>query len=136
MGRHFRPADIRPRLKIFLLTQTLDRGGAERQLATLATAAQRQGRDVVIGVFYRGGALEPELAASEVRMISLDKRGRWDILGFLARLHATLRRERPDILYSHLSAANLVAAARARDFSWDSVVDAYTGLYAELCAVT
>ena len=132
MGRHFRPADGDPRLKIFFLTQTLDRGGAERQLATLATAVRRQGRDVAIGVFYRGGALEPELAAGGVRVICLDKRGRWDILGFLARLHATLRRERPDILYSHLPAANLVAAAMGLLFRRMRVVWSIRASYMDL----
>ena len=96
-------------MRVFLLIQTLNHGGSERQLVTLARELERHGQDVTVGVFYQGGALESELIQAGVRVASLDKRGRWDIARFLWRIYRTVRRERPDVLYSVLPTANLVA---------------------------
>ena len=43
-----------------------------------------------------------------VRVGGLDKRGRWDLLGFLSRLVRLLREEKPDTLYAFLGSPNIL----------------------------
>lgn len=93
-------------MKILFLLRTLNRGGAERQLVLLARGLRQRGHEVAVAVFYPGGPLEAELRESKVPVISLGKRGRWDVLGFLTRLVRTVLHERPDVLHSYIS--NLV----------------------------
>ncbi len=93
-------------MKILFLLRALNCGGAERQLVLLARGLRQRGHDVAVAVFYPGGPLEVELRESAVPVISLHKRGRWDVLRFLARLVHTVLHERPDVLHSYIS--NLV----------------------------
>ena len=95
-------------MRILLLIRQLSVGGAERQVCLLATTLRQRGHEIKVAVFYGGGALEAELADAGIPLIDLGKRGRWDNAGFLWRLLRTLRRERPDILYSFLTVANLL----------------------------
>src|SRR5437667_4392449 len=48
-------APLQRPLRILFLVNWLGRGGAERQLATLAVGLAERGHDVAIGVFRRGG---------------------------------------------------------------------------------
>jgi len=95
--------------KIVFLARSLDRGGAERQLVALATALHRRGHAVLVIVFYPGTPLEAELTDAGVRVRSLDKSGRWDMLGFLRRLYQVLREERPEVLHGYLDIPNVSA---------------------------
>ena len=101
---------VRP-LRIVFLIRSLGYGGAERQLVVLAAALRARGHAVSVLTFYPNGELAPELRAADVRVRSLEKRGRWDIATFLARLHRALREEAPDVLHSYLVVPNIVAAA-------------------------
>jgi glycosyltransferase involved in cell wall biosynthesis len=96
---------------IFLLCRSLDIGGAERQLVQLALGLDRRGYKVTVGLFYCGGVLDRELTERGIPIVDLGKRGRWDFLGFLLRLRAALRAARPDLVYSFLGDANILAAA-------------------------
>lgn len=96
-------------MKVLLLIQNLARGGSERQLVVLAKGLREKGIDVAVGVFYTGGALEPELTRAGVRIIDLKKSGRWDLAGFLWRTRRAIAQEAPDVLYGFLPVANLVA---------------------------
>ena len=102
-------------LSVFLLVRSLDIGGAERQLTELALGLKRNGVKVAVGVFYGGGPLTAVLDQANVPIFDLAKRGRWDLAGFLIRLRRLLVKVRPDILYSFLGGANILAAA-ARPF--------------------
>jgi glycosyltransferase involved in cell wall biosynthesis len=95
--------------KLLFLARALDFGGAERQLATLASRLHRAGHDVRIAVFYAGGGLEAETRAAGVPIVDLSKGGRWDLLPFLWRLIRLLRAERPAILHGYLTVPNLLA---------------------------
>lgn len=95
---------------ILFLARSLDRGGAERQLVVLANGLAVHGHNVLVAVFYGGGAYESELAQGGVRIINLSKRGRWDILPFLYRLATLLRNEHPVVLHSYLCVPNILAA--------------------------
>lgn len=96
-------------MKILFLLRSFDYGGAERQLVLLSKGLQKRGHEVVVAVFYSGGPLEKELSNGGVPIRPLDKRGRWDVLGFLFRLAQVWREERPDILHSYLVGSNLLA---------------------------
>ena len=99
------------RLRLAFLVRSMERGGAERQLVVLARGLRSRGHDVAVLVFYAGGPLEGELRAGGVRVRAIGKRGRWDVVRFLARLHRVLREERPNVLHAYLPMSNVVAAA-------------------------
>jgi glycosyltransferase involved in cell wall biosynthesis len=102
---------IRGPLSIFFLVRSLEVGGAERQLAALAIKLRERGHKVRVGVFYRRGELAADLERCEVEIVDLGKTGRWDVLGFLVRTIRMLRACSPDVIYSFLGGANIVAAA-------------------------
>jgi glycosyltransferase involved in cell wall biosynthesis len=85
-------------------------GGAERQLADLVCGLQRRGHEVTLVTFYPGGGMLADVERAGVRVVSLDKTGRWDIPGFLFRLVRVLRRERPEIVHGYLGLANSLLA--------------------------
>lgn len=96
-------------IKVAFLIRSLDQGGAERQLATLIRRINKDRFEVTLITFYAGGQLGSQLAASKVRVLSLNKTGRWDIFGFLWRLVRELKKLRPDIVHSYLVEPNLAA---------------------------
>lgn len=95
-------------LKLAFLVRSLEVGGAERQLVVLAKGLRSRGHQVSVAVFYRKGPFVRELEESGIAVHDLRKGGRWDALGFLARLIALLRRERPEVLYTFLTASNIL----------------------------
>ena len=97
------------RLNVLFLTRSLELGGAERQLATLAPALVRRGHAVEVATFYGGGPLESELARGGVAVVDLAKRGRYDVGAFVARLVRTIRARSPDVVHGYLVAPNLLA---------------------------
>jgi glycosyltransferase involved in cell wall biosynthesis len=96
-------------IKLAFLIRSLDCGGAERQLVTLAKALDESLYDVTVFTFYPGGFFEKELAGRRVRCVSLVKRGRWDVFGFYRRFASQLRRLRPDVIYGYLDLSNLLS---------------------------
>jgi len=96
---------------IFLLVRSLDAGGAERQLVQLAIGLKERGYVVRVGVFYKQGPLLAELESRDIPVVDLGKKGRWDLLGFLFRVRHAIADAKPEIVYSFLGGANLVAAA-------------------------
>ncbi len=96
--------------RIILFIRSLNRGGAERQLVSLAVALHQRGHAVTVLVFYSDGDLERELHDAGVRVVILEKKGRWDIPRFLLRLVRAIRSERPQVLHSYMPAANVFSA--------------------------
>ena len=96
-------------MKVVFLVRSLEKGGAERQLVTLAKGLYKAGETVTVAVFYAGGELEPELEEAGIPICRLGKKGRSDIFGFWGRLIRFLRHENMDVLYSHLPGANILA---------------------------
>jgi glycosyltransferase involved in cell wall biosynthesis len=97
------------RLKLVLLIRSLTVGGAERQLVSLAKALDKKLFDITVVCLYGGGAFEDDLRTAGVPVISLGKKGRWEIFGFLKRLIAELRNLQPDILHSYMTFQNILA---------------------------
>lgn len=94
-------------MKIVILTRSLEVGGAQRQVVTLAGGLRERGHNVVVAVFYGGHVLERGLEEAGIPLCYLGKTGRWDVPGFLSRLIRFLRRERPDVLYAFQSGASI-----------------------------
>jgi glycosyltransferase involved in cell wall biosynthesis len=98
------------KLRVLFLARALDIGGTQRQLATLAVELRKRGHQVSIALFYSGGDLERDLLSGGVTLHQLNKKGRWDVLGFGIRLSRLLKTEKPVILYSYLPGPNVIAA--------------------------
>jgi glycosyltransferase involved in cell wall biosynthesis len=96
-------------MKILFLVRSLDCAGAERQLVLLANELARKGHAVAIAVCYSGGLLEKEVDTSRVHLIPLEKRSRWNLLGFFWTLLRVVRQEQPDVLHGWMSPSNLIA---------------------------
>ncbi len=108
-------ASLRPnskparRIKVVFLIRSLGVGGAERQLVELAKRLDPNVFEVAVLCFYSEGAFVNELLTAGVPVLSLQKKGRWEICRFLVRLARELREQRPDILHGYLTGPNLVA---------------------------
>jgi len=100
------------RLRICQLITELRPAGAERCVYELATRLDRSRFDVQVAAL-RGGEVADRLAAAGIRVTVLQMRGKWD-LGKLTRLPRLLRRERIDLLHTHLFHADLPGRPAAR----------------------
>jgi glycosyltransferase involved in cell wall biosynthesis len=114
------PAARRPRraagkpVAVLFLIRSLTTGGAQRQLIELVKNLDRSRVAVTVVTFYDGGALRPELERVEgVRLVSLHKRGRWDVLPFLYRLWSVVRRVKPRIIHGYMGTANELSSLMA-----------------------
>jgi glycosyltransferase involved in cell wall biosynthesis len=96
-------------VKILFLVRQLNIGGAERQLVIVANELASRGHEVVITSFYTGGALAKQLDAGRVRLISLEKRSRWDLIKMYVKVSRVMRQERPDILHGWMHTQNVIA---------------------------
>ena len=100
---------MKPPPNIVFLIRSLNYGGAERQLLTLAQHLDRTQFTPIVLAFYGGGPSAAGLNAAGVKVISLNKTGRWDLLGFAWRLAREIRRLQPQIIYSFMDLPNLCA---------------------------
>ncbi len=96
-------------MKIMFFLRSLNYGGTERQLVQLAKGLHHRGWPISVVLFYRGGAFQKELESAGVTIHSLKKRGRWDVIFFLVRLVALIRKEKPECIYSLLAVPNILS---------------------------
>lgn len=109
--------------KIFFLARSLESGGTERQLVTLAKGLDKNRLEVTVCLFYDQGELRKDLAGDKgVRLVSLDKKNRWDVAGFLARLALFLRKEKPHVIYAMLPVPNIISLVCAKAGSGAKIV--------------
>ncbi len=107
--------EIMGKIRLVLLARSLESGGTERQLVTLARTLDKSIFDVVVCLFYETGELLEDLKDQEgVRVYSLKKGGKLDVPGFLGRFISFLSREKPHVLYAMLPVPNLVGLLGAR----------------------
>lgn len=95
--------------KILFFIRSLNAGGAERQLVITAKGLAERGYKVTVLTFYAGGFYAEDIKDTKVQLLSLHKTGRWDVLSFLLRLRRVLCQQKPDIIYSFLNTANILA---------------------------
>jgi glycosyltransferase involved in cell wall biosynthesis len=96
-------------VRLLILVRSFEHGGAQRQIVGLAGGLARGGTPVTVATFYGTGELRGALQQTGVPLVCLDKRSRWDLVGFLGRLRRLVRAERPTVLHSYLDSANLAA---------------------------
>jgi glycosyltransferase involved in cell wall biosynthesis len=97
-------------VKLFFLIRSLNVGGTERQLIELLKGLDKSTFNITVGLFYDEGLLRKEIGEiTGVRLLSLSKKSRWDLLRFSFRLARVLSKLKPDILYSLLPEANITA---------------------------
>jgi len=97
-------------MNIMFLIPSLESGGAERQLVLLVNELSSRGHTVRVALFRASGPLLADLNPS-VQVVDLEKGGKADIFGFMARAIRVVRRIRPDVLCSFLGVPNIVATA-------------------------
>ncbi|MCG6552787.1 MAG: glycosyltransferase [Candidatus Magnetominusculus sp. LBB02] len=101
-------------IKVFFLIQTLDTGGAERQLIELVKALDKDKFTITVGAFHDGGAFRPELEGVDgVRVVSFGQRGRWDPVPVF-RILKEVRSFRPDIVHGYMGVSNEIGALAGR----------------------
>lgn len=99
-------------IRICFLMRQLNVGGAQRQLIELVKGLDKSTYNVTVVTFYSGGQLSPEMAAvTDVRLLSMNKGGRWDVIPFFARLVTVIRALQPDVLHGYLGVSNLLCVA-------------------------
>ncbi len=97
--------------RIVFLIRSLARsggGGAEKQLSTLAKALSLKGYEVSVLCFYPDADSETEFSGTSIKLRSLGKQDRWDMVGFFGRLLKQLKSLQPDVLHSYLPDSNIV----------------------------
>lgn len=101
--------------RILQVIPTLDRSGAEKQLALLAAGLPRDEFDTHVAVLTRDGPLRADLERAKVPTTLIGKRWKVDPGAYL-RLKRLIERLRPDLVHTWLFAAHCygrVAASRA-----------------------
>ncbi len=102
-------------IRILFIIRALHLGGAERQLIQLAGGLDKTRFAVTVATMYDGGELWHEIEARPgVTLVSLHKRGRWDLVPFGYRALRLVRRLHPDILHSYMGGSNELALVLGR----------------------
>ena len=97
-------------IRLCFLIRSLHGGGSERQLAELVRHLDATKFDISVLTFYPGGLFWNQVAETPgVRLVCLNKSGRWDLVAFSARLVHFLRRLRPEIVHGYGAVANELA---------------------------
>jgi glycosyltransferase involved in cell wall biosynthesis len=100
-------------IRVCHLIHSLQPGGAEELLLTLARAAPGAGIDVrVVSLLPARSRVAAELAASGVDVASIGLSGRWDPRAF-RRATGLLRAAGPDLVHTHLKHADIVGSVAA-----------------------
>lgn len=100
---------VRAPNRLTYVVTALTYGGAEQQVATLASRFPGRGWKVQVISMVRPEAHQEELEAAGVSVISLDMRPGIPDPRALIRLSRIIRRSKPHVLHSHMVHANLLA---------------------------
>jgi glycosyltransferase involved in cell wall biosynthesis len=96
-------------MKILLLVRSIGCGGAERQLVLLATRLARR-HEVAIVTFYDDrGFFESQSDDSSMKVISLGKRTRWDVLRTAIRFAKVINELEPEAIYAFMNTASILS---------------------------
>ena len=99
------------KIKILVAIRSLDVGGAEKQVLEFCKHIDKERFDVCLATMY-GGVMEPTAEAIDgLYYVNLEKKGRFDIVGFLGSYVGLLGNFEPDIVYAHIGEMNLFSLA-------------------------
>ena len=104
------PADSK--FRVALIIPTMDRGGAEKQLALLASGLPRDRFTVHVFLLTRGGPRLGPLRDAGVPVTVIGKRFKTDVSA-LWRLRRALKRFQPDLVHTWIFAANALGRIAA-----------------------
>lgn len=94
-------------INLLFIIRSLESGGAETQLFELVKNINKSLFNVTVITFYDGGEIYKKIERlKDVKVVSLQKKGRWDTLPFLWRLWDLIRALQPDILHGYMGIAN------------------------------
>jgi GalNAc-alpha-(1->4)-GalNAc-alpha-(1->3)-diNAcBac-PP-undecaprenol alpha-1,4-N-acetyl-D-galactosaminyltransferase len=93
-------------MKILLLIDNLNSGGAQRQIVNLAVGLKQRGKDVTLVTYSVGDHFQDLLKAYTIPLIACE--GAWTAQKFLKVIQVILR-ERPNILCAYLFTPSLIA---------------------------
>jgi glycosyltransferase involved in cell wall biosynthesis len=97
-------------MKIFILVNSLEMGGAERQACNLARGLYDRGNLVVVFTLKGGGEQQQSLMDYGVIVENLDHRGFLNLPATISTLVSIVRRESPAVFYSMLPGPNIISA--------------------------
>ncbi len=100
------------KLRVALIIATLDRAGAEKQLALLARRLDPARFEVDVYALTRGGPHEAEIRAAGIPVTILNKAFKYD-LRVVLRLERLLKERQTDIAYTWMFTANAFGRAAA-----------------------
>ena len=83
-------------------------GGAERQLVYLANELARREHDVEIITMYSSDLFEGYELSSKISLVSLNKKGRWDLFRSFSDLAKRVEKERPHVIHGYGVVPNLM----------------------------
>lgn len=93
-------------MKIIIVINTLDCGGAERKVQVLANKFVDSGNQVVVVTF--SNINQHYELDKRVKIIDIERRFSLDLFRVLFRLRNIIKKEQPDIIYSLVSNANIL----------------------------
>lgn len=103
------------KIRVVLLIHRLDRGGAERQLITLANGLDKSIFKVWVVTFYDGGSMECCLSGDKgVVKKGLGRSSRWGAIGCFGRLINYLRHVKPHVVYGFMEVPSVMALMGGR----------------------
>jgi glycosyltransferase involved in cell wall biosynthesis len=107
-------------MRIGLLIDTLNSGGAQRQLVELAKGLKMRGHEVALCVYMPGRFYAHELQRAQIELVELYPRNRWQKF---TMVYAWLQKWSPHILQAFLNGANAIAElTNLLPHSWKVVV--------------
>lgn len=101
------------RKKVLLFIDSLENGGAQRQIVVLANVLHLRGYQVNLLTYYPGDQLSQFLVSDRIQRTLLPRHSKYDP-GYFLRLYRYLRKERPDCVISYLSTPNFWARIAGR----------------------
>ncbi len=97
---------LRASLRIGILIDALNSGGAQRQAVMLAKALKGRGHEVAVCVYTPGLFYAPDLCRDEIELVELYPRYRWQKLTLV---YQWLRTWQPQILQAYIDGSNTIA---------------------------
>ena len=97
--------------RVTLIIRSAGVGGAERQCLLTAELLTKIGIDVEVLLFYTSDDPKRQFSIdSSVKVVNLDKKGRWSIISFIFNLWRYFHDRRPHFVYSFMDSAIIASS--------------------------
>ena len=97
---------------INFIVPSLKGGGAEKVLSIVLSRIDRNIFEPTLVLFRKEGDYLATIPPN-IRIIDLDKRGRWDVFKLIFKMRKLIRKTNPDVLVSFLDYANVITVLSA-----------------------